>query len=84
MGSYANELGSLTLPDLQDTRNSPKEAENTSTIGKNNSFRAYFEALHMQNAPDYLIRIFSHMHLPPREDLTEHYDTADLEIKVTS
>lgn len=84
VGPYANELGSLTSPDLQDTRSSPKEAETTSTIGKNNSFRAYFEALHMQYAPDYLICIFSHMHLPPCEDLTEHYYTADLVIKVTS
>lgn len=84
VGPYANELGSLTSPDLQDTRSSPKEAASTSTIDKNNSFRAYFEALHMQYAPDYLISVFSHMHLPPCEDLTEHYYTADLVIKVIS
>lgn len=80
VGPCANELGSLTWPDLQDTRSSPKEAETTSTIGKNNSFRAYFEALHMQCAPDYLICIFSQMHPPPSEDLTEHHYTADLVI----
>lgn len=81
---YANELGSLTSPDLQYTRSSPKEAETTSTIGKNNSFRVYFEALHMQYAPDYIICIFSHMHLLPCEDLTEHHYPADPVIKVTS
>lgn len=84
VGPYANKLGSLTSPDLQDTRSSPKEAETTSTIDKNNSFRAFFEALHMQYAPNYLVCIFSHMHLPPCEDLTEHCYTADLVTKVTS
>lgn len=84
VGPYADELGSLTSPDLQDTRSSPKEAETTSTIDKNNSFRAYFEALHMQYAPNHLVCIFSHMHLPPCGNLTEHYYTADLVTKVTS
>lgn len=84
VGPYADELGSLTSPDLQDTHSGAKEAETTSTIDKNNSFRAYFEALHMQYAPNYLICIFSHMHLPPCGNLMEHL-SQDLQCnKVTS
>lgn len=60
VGLCANELGSLTSPDLQDTRSSPKEAATTSTIDKKNSFRAYLEALHTQYAPDYLVYLLTH------------------------